>query len=373
MAAAAAHTRLLRLGRQLQAASSNAASTLTKTKPPTRAASLNFLGSGEAGDVSDDLSSSPSSATVVPDSAKQHENSRGRRSEEPQTAGPTKVPEERKEAESSKPTSSHQNGGTSFSPPRLFATGEARKLHSSLSVPPPNRTTRTAADIASESGGGHTLDTSLTQNRVYQPFSTLSRPESVETTARHSNSVRPSSSNPSSFFQTSASVSPFSPAKPPPFASRFSFSQNYGSSSTRPATSLPGPGAVWSSDLLVEHSEKTPDGGDKSGCVVLRLNRPERLNALSLDLITALRWIIPALEGDPRCSVLCVAGQGPKAFCAGGDVKSLVGAPLIQIQQFFGQEYSLIYFLSQMAKPYIALWDGISMGQSIRLSIYVHA
>ncbi len=63
-----------------------------------------------------------------------------------------------------------------------------------------------------------------------------------------------------------------------------------------------------------------PNGG--VGCVTL--SRPERLNTLSLSMI---RCIDAALkEWITCCSLKCLllTGEGTKAFCAGGDVKSLI-------------------------------------------------
>ncbi len=50
----------------------------------------------------------------------------------------------------------------------------------------------------------------------------------------------------------------------------------------------------------------------------LRLNRPERRNALNAALIDALDEQITSAEADPATAVVAVAGNGP-SFCTGGD------------------------------------------------------
>lgn len=53
---------------------------------------------------------------------------------------------------------------------------------------------------------------------------------------------------------------------------------------------------------------------------VVRLNRPERLNAISLSLTRALHDELAALRADERVAVIVLTGAG-RAFCAGDDLK----------------------------------------------------
>lgn len=70
---------------------------------------------------------------------------------------------------------------------------------------------------------------------------------------------------------------------------------------------------------------------DVSGGVArLRLNRPEKRNALSLDLLAALRERVGELAGREDTTVVVLSGEGP-TFCAGMDLKAVLkepGAPL---------------------------------------------
>jgi enoyl-CoA hydratase/carnithine racemase len=54
--------------------------------------------------------------------------------------------------------------------------------------------------------------------------------------------------------------------------------------------------------------------------LVITLNRPERLNALSLDMRTQLEEIIRGADADSSVRVLIFTGTG-RAFCSGGDVE----------------------------------------------------
>jgi 2-(1,2-epoxy-1,2-dihydrophenyl)acetyl-CoA isomerase len=60
----------------------------------------------------------------------------------------------------------------------------------------------------------------------------------------------------------------------------------------------------------------------ESGVAVATMNRPERLNALSGELIDALAEMLERVEGDPAIACLILTGAG-RGFCSGGDVQGM--------------------------------------------------
>ncbi|MFP3335985.1 enoyl-CoA hydratase/isomerase family protein, partial [Pseudomonas sp. SIMBA_064] len=55
----------------------------------------------------------------------------------------------------------------------------------------------------------------------------------------------------------------------------------------------------------------------------LTLNRPAGLNALTLDMVRSLRQHLDQWAEDPQVRAVVLRGEGPKGFCAGGDIRSL--------------------------------------------------
>ncbi len=56
---------------------------------------------------------------------------------------------------------------------------------------------------------------------------------------------------------------------------------------------------------------------------VIVLNRPKALNALTLTMVRLMAAALDAWEDDPLVTRVVIGGAGDKAFCAGGDIRSL--------------------------------------------------
>ncbi len=109
------------------------------------------------------------------------------------------------------------------------------------------------------------------------------------------------------------------------------------------------------------------------GVVEITLNRPEALNALTLEMAQILYERLTTWAMDDSVRAVVVRGAGDRAFCAGGDIRALYDAkqengPLTR--DFFRNEYLLNHLVFHYPKPYIALVDGIAMGGGVGLSVH---
>jgi enoyl-CoA hydratase len=101
---------------------------------------------------------------------------------------------------------------------------------------------------------------------------------------------------------------------------------------------------------------------------VLTLNRPEALNALSFELIAHIGNAIDEVAaGDSRA--LIIKGAGEKAFCAGADIKELVGRQLSEQKR--GAELGQATFakLDKLPIASIALINGYAFGGGLELAL----
>jgi enoyl-CoA hydratase len=112
----------------------------------------------------------------------------------------------------------------------------------------------------------------------------------------------------------------------------------------------------------------------RGGVVIVTLNRPRALNALSFDMCRGLHAGLAHWRADPDVQVVLVKGAGERAFCAGGDIRWLYEVLTAQGTEpalgFYALEYAMNARLHHFAKPYVALLDGITMGGGVGVSVH---
>ncbi|KAJ8655651.1 hypothetical protein O0I10_008740 [Lichtheimia ornata] len=104
------------------------------------------------------------------------------------------------------------------------------------------------------------------------------------------------------------------------------------------------------------------------------LNRPKKFNALNLNMVERITPEIQAWEKSDLAKIILLKSSGGKAFCAGGDVQSVVDlateGKLKEAAAFFENEYQLDHLIGTLDTPYVAIMDGITMGGGVGLSVH---
>ena len=108
---------------------------------------------------------------------------------------------------------------------------------------------------------------------------------------------------------------------------------------------------------------------------VVRLNRPERLNAMSIDLAVELDEVLAAVGADNGCRVVVLTGDG-RAFCSGLDLKdygiipNIDGLSVHRISTRSMRHYSQIVLrLRDIPQPVIAAVNGVAYGGGLCLAL----
>jgi enoyl-CoA hydratase len=115
--------------------------------------------------------------------------------------------------------------------------------------------------------------------------------------------------------------------------------------------------------------------GRDGGLATITINRPQALNALTLDNYRRIEPALRAWAADPRVQAVIVRGAGDRAFCAGGDVRAVyeagrgIGGDPDLPAVFFREEYQLIRRIHHFPKTYVAIVDGITMGGGAGISV----
>ncbi len=114
----------------------------------------------------------------------------------------------------------------------------------------------------------------------------------------------------------------------------------------------------------------------KSGYLICTasLNDPRTLNALSLDMIKLLYQKLIEWAASENVACVILKGEGEKAFCAGGNIRSLFDSIKLAkfgkntyAEEFFAEEYRLDHLIHCFPKPLICLGNGVVMGGGIGL------
>jgi len=94
---------------------------------------------------------------------------------------------------------------------------------------------------------------------------------------------------------------------------------------------------------------------------VVTLNRPEKLNALSMKMLAELRTVFEDMRVDERVGAVVLTGAG-RAFCAGGDLNDMLEGSL-QLDYVAGRTLGkTIMAIQGLEKPVICALNGIAAG-----------
>ncbi len=104
---------------------------------------------------------------------------------------------------------------------------------------------------------------------------------------------------------------------------------------------------------------------EHDGVATIRLDRPERLNALTFDSYAELRDTFLALRTEKSVRAVVITGTG-RAFCSGGDVRDIIGRLFgvsdAELLAFTRMTCDLIENMRLLEKPIVAALNGTVCG-----------
>jgi enoyl-CoA hydratase/carnithine racemase len=106
------------------------------------------------------------------------------------------------------------------------------------------------------------------------------------------------------------------------------------------------------------------------GVATLSVNRPERRNALSWDVIAQMRARLAEAKADSAVRVVVITGSGDKAFCAGADLGNMAeGASFLELHDGRGGLAGLFDEMWSLGKPTIARVHGYALAGGMGLAL----
>lgn len=105
----------------------------------------------------------------------------------------------------------------------------------------------------------------------------------------------------------------------------------------------------------------------RGGVTTLRLDRPERRNALSAEMIEALQRGIAAAEADARCRCLVITGG--EHFCAGRELAPGMSRALVPVLAYDEAYVAVFRALERLSKPSVAVVRGYAVAGGFTLAM----
>jgi 2-(1,2-epoxy-1,2-dihydrophenyl)acetyl-CoA isomerase len=106
----------------------------------------------------------------------------------------------------------------------------------------------------------------------------------------------------------------------------------------------------------------------ENGIAVIRINRPEVMNAFDLETQEELARSINDVTNDNNTKVLIITGTG-KAFCTGVDITAIEGLSAQQTKSSLKNAQQIVVALVNMEKPVIAAVNGLAVGAGCSIAM----
>jgi len=108
---------------------------------------------------------------------------------------------------------------------------------------------------------------------------------------------------------------------------------------------------------------------ESSNIAVIKINRPEVLNALNREVMLELSTAIDIVSADDKIKVIIITGAGEKSFCAGADIKYVVTIDPPEAEKYASFVHKLLNKIENLEKPVIAAINGYALGGGCEIAL----
>jgi len=108
---------------------------------------------------------------------------------------------------------------------------------------------------------------------------------------------------------------------------------------------------------------------DDAGVALITVNRPQKLNALSGEVIVELGQAFGQVASDDGIRAAIVTGAGEKAFVAGADINELAVLSAFEARDFSLRGQGVFRRLETCGKPSVAAVNGFALGGGLELAM----
>jgi 3-hydroxypropionyl-coenzyme A dehydratase len=102
---------------------------------------------------------------------------------------------------------------------------------------------------------------------------------------------------------------------------------------------------------------------------LIKINRPEALNSMNIDVIWELSKTLDIVGVDNNIKAVIITGVGEKSFCAGADIPYMVNITPIDAEKYASAAQSVLNKIERLEKPVIAAINGFALGGGCELAL----
>jgi 3-hydroxypropionyl-coenzyme A dehydratase len=102
---------------------------------------------------------------------------------------------------------------------------------------------------------------------------------------------------------------------------------------------------------------------------IIKINRPEALNAVNTDVIAELSRTIDIVGADDGTKAIIITGVGERSFCAGADIAYMVNIDPIKAEKYASSAQAVLNKIERLEKPVIAAVNGFALGGGCELAL----
>lgn len=106
----------------------------------------------------------------------------------------------------------------------------------------------------------------------------------------------------------------------------------------------------------------------RGAIAIATLNRPEALNALSLELLSDLKDVLGQIRQSAARGLL-ITGSGGKAFCAGADIKEMMERSASASRKAIAEAQAIISSVGTLPIPSVAMINGFAFGGGLEIAL----
>jgi 3-hydroxypropionyl-coenzyme A dehydratase len=102
---------------------------------------------------------------------------------------------------------------------------------------------------------------------------------------------------------------------------------------------------------------------------IIKINRPDALNAVNIDVIAELSRTVDIVGADDGIRAVIITGVGERSFCAGADIAYMVNIDPIKAEKYASSAQAVLNKIERLEKPVIAAVNGFALGGGCELAL----